>query len=150
MAERTRPTTSQSAEDDSKDRRSSRLVRKGEFGEEIGSADPMTGHRVEGHLQPPTPEVEVHDSDEKAGELLIHFRFPPRNHGEPRPWLLLTTVDSAGPRIPPLTLRTPVTGRESGVVNQPLGRGHGPFELLVATLAPDGLRSPFTRIRLAE
>lgn len=158
VAEGTRFTPSRSAEGrskdrpkgDSKPRRSSRPGRENKIGEEIGSADPMTGHRVEGYLQPPTPAVQVHAGEEKADELLIRFRFPPPDHGEPRPWMLLTTVNSAGSRIPPLTLRTPVAGRESGVISQPVGLGHGPFELLVATLAPDGLRSPFARIRLAE
>lgn len=128
-------------------------------GEELGSADAITGRRIEGHLRPPTPYVKAWNSreairveaDAEAGrKILIHFHFPHHGQGEPAPWLILTTIDSAGSRVPPLTLRTPVAGREEGDVLQPVGLGHGPFQLLVATIARDGLRSPFARIRLPE
>jgi hypothetical protein len=64
--------------------------------------------------------------------------------------LLLTSVDPVGADIPPLTFRTMVEGRESGIVKQPLGQGDGPFELVVATLASNGLRSRLSRLSLAE
>jgi hypothetical protein len=86
----------------------------------------------------------------KADSVIVRFRFPSKRDDEPEPWLLLTSVNSAGTRVPPLTFRTPVAGRQAGEVRQPLGAGRPPFKLLVATLSRTGLRSPFVEIPLTK
>lgn len=107
--------------------------------------DPVPGGEVQGHPQPPTPEVEV---TKQSKTVVIRFRFPPVRDGEAEPWMLLTSIDAAGERISPLTLRTPVTGKDAGVIRQPLGLGRPPFELLVSTQAANGLRSEIVSLPL--
>lgn len=121
----------------------------GEAAEEIARAhaDPLPGGRVQGFPQPSTPAVDV---VRKQRSVVIRFQFPPVESEEAKPWMLLTSVDSAGDEIPPLTLRTPVSRERTGVVHQPLGEGRPPFELLVSTLASNGLRSKIVRIPLPE
>ena len=57
-----------------------------------------------------------------------------------RPWWLLTGVKSNRNRHPPLTQHTRIRSRR-GHFRQPLGLGHGPFRLLVAVRARNGMRS---------
>ena len=97
---------------------------------------------------PPAPTVRVYGEGGSGETVRLEFQFPPHGSGEPEPWLLLTTVQSGNPQVPPLTFRTPLGGRSHGTVVWPLGEGMPPFELLVATLARNGLRSPFVRVRL--
>lgn len=123
-------------------------IREPRSTEAVGHATASTGGSIQGHTRPPTPAVNV---SREGSTLSIRFRFPPReNRGEPKPWLLLTSVDSAGSGVPPLTLRTPVNTRPSGMIRRPLGAGSPPFDLVIATLADNGLRSRLIRIPLAE
>jgi hypothetical protein len=110
-----------------------------------GGGDESAG--PDGYVLPPAPAV---SAVREADSVIVQFRFPEEQDGEPEPWLLLTSVNSAGTRVPPLTIRTPVAGRQAGEVRQPLGAGRPPFKLLVATLARTGLRSPFVEIPLTK
>lgn len=110
-------------------------------------ARPTAGGEVQGHAQPPTPAV---SAVRQAHSVVIHFRFPRQGAKLGQPWLLLTSVDSAGSRVPPYTVRTPVPKRGAGVISQSLGVGRPPFRLLVATVSRIGLRSRIIEIPLPE
>lgn len=107
----------------------------------------VRGSSVEGHPQPSTPAVNV---VRRERSVVIHFSFPERRAGEAEPWLLLTSVNSAGTKVPPLTKRTSVAGKRVGEITQPLGAGSPPFKLLVATLSRIGLRSRVVEVPLKE
>lgn len=110
-------------------------------------ANGLRGGSVQGHPQPSTPAVNV---VRRERSVVIHFSFPERRAGEAEPWLLLTSVNSAGTNVPPLTKRTPVAGKRAGEITQPLGAGSPPFRLLVATLSRVGLRSRVVEVPLKE
>jgi hypothetical protein len=102
---------------------------------------------VQGFTQPTTPEV---NAQLTGDTVVIRYRYPPPEGDEEDPWMLLTSIDPAGDEIPPLSRRTPLEGKTSGVIRQPLGVGDPPYELLVATLAGNGLQSRSARIPLSR
>jgi hypothetical protein len=119
---------------------------KAPAGEEV-HADPLRGGKVQGYTQPTTPEIDAHLMGET---VVVRYRYPPPKGDEEAPWMLLTGIDSAGEKYSPATSRTILEGRTSGVVHQRLGLGDPPYELLVSTLAANGLRSEIARIPLPE
>ena len=104
-----------------------------------------TSARPLGPTAPPAPRVHAYRAGKRV-VILYDFSTLPRLAGQ-RPWQILTTVDSRGDKYPPLTLRSRVRGRH-GVVSQPLGLGHGPFEVLVSARSKNGSRSPTIRVPL--
>jgi hypothetical protein len=110
-------------------------------------ADPLAGGEVQGYTQPTTPEVDAQLTGET---VVVRYRYPPSEGDEEEPWMLLTGIDSAGDKYPPATTRTMLEGKTSGVVHQRLGLGDPPYELLVSTLAANGLRSEIARLPLPE
>jgi hypothetical protein len=76
-----------------------------------------------------------------GNRVVIIYRFLsfPTDQGR-RPWMMLTSVDSHGEAIPPLTVRSLVRG-PTGRIVQPLGRGRAPFRVLVSVKAANGARS---------
>jgi hypothetical protein len=112
-----------------------------------GHADPVPGGEVQGYTQPTTPEIDAQLTGET---VIVRYRYPPPEDDEEEPWMLLTGIDSAGDKYSPATSRTVLEGKTSGVVRQSLGLGDPPYELLVSTLAANGLRSEIARIPLPE
>jgi len=110
-------------------------------------ADPKPGGEVQGYTQPTTPEF---DARRTGKTVVIRYRFPPAEGDEEEPWMLVTGIDPAGEDTSPLTLRTLLEGKTSGVIRQPLGIGDPPYELLVSAQAANGLRSQIVRIPLPE
>jgi WD40-like Beta Propeller Repeat len=85
--------------------------------------------------RPPAPKVRV---KRHGSKVAIRYRFSTWPKGpNRRPVHLLTTVDPAGNKYPPLTLRADVKTRKGRVV-RPLGAGHGPFTALVSAEAKSG------------
>jgi hypothetical protein len=62
-----------------------------------------------------------------------------------RPRTLITSVDTAGSRHPPLTKRSRVR-RRAGVTSQPIGLGKRPIKVRIATESADGVRSRVVRV----
>jgi hypothetical protein len=94
---------------------------------------------------PPTPRVTAKRMGEQVAFTYQFDRWPQDRRREP--WLLLTSVDPAGDRYPPLTYRHAVRGR-SGRVVRPLGLGRAPFIARVSVLARTGARSRTVALRL--
>jgi hypothetical protein len=88
--------------------------------------------------RPPQPVVHVR---RHGSRVSVRYRFTSWPVArERRPKVLLTSVDPAGDRYPPLTFRTAVT-RRSGHFTRPLGAGHGPFKFLASAESRRGARS---------
>jgi Tol biopolymer transport system component len=108
----------------------------------IVSAKRGAGLKRQAHTavrRPPAPRF----SAKRRGEsVVIRYRFlkwPKGRHR--RPIALLTSVDPAGDKYPPLTVRTPLNGRRKGRITRPLGAGKGPFKVLVSAEARSGVVS---------
>ena len=86
----------------------------------------------------PLPEI---TATRDGREFVLHYRFAvfPDDPFE-RPAVLIVSADSAGSRVPPVTLRHRIGGPE-GTVRQPLGIGDPPFEILVSVLTVADVRS---------
>jgi Tol biopolymer transport system component len=86
-------------------------------------------------VRPPAPKVRVKRHGDKVA---IRYRFTrwPKGRNR-RPVHLLTTVDPAGNKYPPLTIRADIKKRKGRVV-RPLGAGHAPFTVLVSAEAASG------------
>jgi hypothetical protein len=96
---------------------------------------------------PPAPAVQATITTHRRAVIRYAFRsFPP---GARRPWTLLTTVVPSGHRYFPYTVRTRITSR-SGRVVQSLGRGPGPYKLLVSALTKSGTRSRIVSLPLRK
>ena len=76
----------------------------------------------------------------RGSRVLIDYRFAALPTGARRPWQLLVSVKGGAKGIPPLTTRRGIR-RRIGRVEQRLGRGRGPFRLLVSVRAASGARS---------
>jgi hypothetical protein len=76
----------------------------------------------------------------------IRYRFKRGTLAERnRPRLLITSVDTAGTRFPPLTKRSRVRHR-LGVASQPIGLGKRPIKVRIATETANGARSRVVRV----
>lgn len=62
-----------------------------------------------------------------------------------RPRMLITSVDTAGSKYPPLTKRSRVK-RRLGIVSQPVGLGKRPIKVRIATEGANGARSRIVRV----
>jgi Tol biopolymer transport system component len=108
------------------------------------SARRKTRHRAR-VSRPPYAAVQARRT---GSRVRVRYRFTewPAERRR-RPTVLLTSVDPAGNRYPPLTIRTRVT-RRSGAFTRPIGAGHGPFKLLTSAESRRGARSRIVAIRL--
>jgi hypothetical protein len=89
----------------------------------------------------PTPPAPVVGARRDGDRVIIRYRFPEWPSSRARkPVELITSVDPAGNKYPPLTFRWRVTSR-AGRVSQPLGLGTAPFRVLVSAMASSGARS---------
>jgi phage-related protein len=88
--------------------------------------------------RPPLPRVTV---VRRGKQVVVRYAFRSFPSGRTRhPVALMTSVDPAGNRYPPLTYTTKI-GSRTGTVTRQLGLGRAPFKLRVAALARDGTRS---------
>lgn len=94
---------------------------------------------------PPAPRISVRRLGSRRVE--ISYRFAKLPSGKSRPWLILTSVDAAGAKYSPLTVRTRVASA-AGKVVQRLGRGAAPFTIRAAALSKSGTRSKITQVTL--
>lgn len=96
------------------------------------------------NAEPRRPSITVRRS---AAGLEIRYRLKaetPTSAGQMR---LITSVDAAGNRYPPFTLRHTLK-TVIGIVHSPLGRGKGPYILRVALESRAGARSQFLTVRV--
>lgn len=86
----------------------------------------------------PLPEITATRDDR---EFVVHYRFAnfPNDPFE-RPAILIVSADSAGSRVPPVTVRHRIE-RPEGTIRQPLGIGEPPFEILVSVQTVADVRS---------
>lgn len=94
-------------------------------------------------IDPPAPVVKVH-RDGKFVVISYRFSTMPRSVMR-RPALLLTSINSAGTRYPPLAFQTTIRSR-TGRVRQPLGLGRAPYVISIAAESKTGARSKTTKI----
>lgn len=89
-------------------------------------------------VRPPAPTVTARRHGSK---VLVTYRFRSSTaSGVRKPSSMLISVKSAERRYTPLTSLLSVS-RSRGRLLQPVGRGHGPFHVLVSVLTRRGLRS---------
>jgi hypothetical protein len=99
---------------------------------------------IEGVELPPAPEMKAH---RVGDQVIVKYRLRGAPRGNLRPVTLLTSVDPAGNRVPPLTIEHAIKGRR-GRVTQPIGLGDPPFIVRVATVAKSGLTSQSVEFHL--
>lgn len=94
-------------------------------------------------ITPPLPRATVKIVGDR-----VRIRYSFRRgalKGRDRPRTLITSVDTAGSKYPPLTIRSRVKRRQ-GVVSQLIGLGRRPIKLRIATETAKGVRSRLVRV----
>ena len=89
---------------------------------------------------PPAPKFSVARHGKNVTVSYAFADFP--KSLDRQPWVLVTSVDPAGQRYPPLTHQTRLHGRRRGSVTQPLGLGRSPYRIIVQAVTKAGGRSP--------
>jgi Tol biopolymer transport system component len=95
---------------------------------------------------PPLPKVAARRSGKRA---VIDYSFSSFPSGPRRPWIMLTSVKSAGTRYGPITAETRIRTRRGRIV-QPVGLGRPPFRVLVSVIGRGGGRSRVVSLPLVS
>jgi Tol biopolymer transport system component len=110
----------------------------------VSASASRRGHQRQARSGVPLPRVVAR---RQGDQIVTRYRFDrwPEAKAK-RPGLLLTSIDTAGTRYTPLTVRT--RARRQGVVRQPIGLGRAPLKFHVSVISRTGRRSIARLVRL--
>lgn len=90
-----------------------------------------------GSSQPPAPVVTARRD---GSYVIVNYRFKSAP-GLPKPWVLITTLDSLSDKYSPTDKRTFINGRTSGRVRQKVYLARGPLRIMASARSRNGSRS---------